>query len=447
MAIMTTYRGHVRTRQDAILLFEACQLDVLPKIQRRLSRKERKDVILPGAVFVWDEVEAGIQRWTDGRLWGSITLSEEFIIRREMERKARRPSNVQERPVLDADSAGSRRGSDGGEQMEEETTDDYQYKKNGLVRRSMTISSNGRQLHLVTYDDQTCRDTSELPCPTTDSLLKHLVEEKIASRSAPPLTIFHESRLRTENRYGDSNACLQPVFGAHFNGALPSNAYVPDSRDPNLHCSAPPGRIHQGNETAMNLYRLLASLTQSSSNMPQGPPPQPQHLENYCVRTPAMSTYPPPFFIPAVHTYPFQTIPPPQGLLTSSNQLHAPFPPVFVSFQQAGVNAHQRNHDHFNPLNNTIEMSNSAGAPGSIGVQSVSFPPCSSLPMPEIPPNSTGTPHKGLSTQKQKFRAVGTASETGWENGKKGDVSNQTLKVHRDDANAVRSLDKRFLID
>ncbi|KAH7412767.1 Gti1/Pac2 family-domain-containing protein [Cadophora sp. MPI-SDFR-AT-0126] len=91
---MATYCGHVRTRQDANLLFEACQLDDLPKIQRRLSRKERKVMISPGAVFVWDEVETGIQRWTNGRLWGSVTLSEEFIVRREMERKAKIPSII-----------------------------------------------------------------------------------------------------------------------------------------------------------------------------------------------------------------------------------------------------------------------------------------------------------------------------------------------------------------
>ncbi|PVH78100.1 hypothetical protein DL98DRAFT_353210, partial [Cadophora sp. DSE1049] len=144
---MASYRGHVRTRQDAILLFEACQLDVLPKILCRLSRKERKVVISPGAVFVWDEAEAGIQRWTDGRLWGSITLSEGFIVRREMERKARRPSIVQESTVMGEDGEASRRGSDGDVQMEEGTADDYHYKKNGLIRRSMTITSNGRQLH------------------------------------------------------------------------------------------------------------------------------------------------------------------------------------------------------------------------------------------------------------------------------------------------------------
>ncbi|KAH9214631.1 Gti1/Pac2 family-domain-containing protein, partial [Leptodontidium sp. 2 PMI_412] len=145
---MATYQGYVRTREDAILLFEACQLDVLPKILRRLSRKERKVLISPGAVFVWDELEAGIQRWTDGRLWGSIALSETFIIRREMERKVRRTSIVDE--------------------------NGYIYKPNGLVRTSMTITTSGRQLHLVTYHDPSRGNSPDLPTPTSDHCLRHL---------------------------------------------------------------------------------------------------------------------------------------------------------------------------------------------------------------------------------------------------------------------------------
>merc|ERR1712225_230994 len=255
VSVMATYRGHVRTRQDAILLFEACQLDVLPKILRRLSRKERKNVISPGAVFVWDEVEAGIQRWTDGRLWGSITLSEEFIVRREMERKARKLSIVQESTAMDVDGEASRRGSDGDVQMEEGTTDDYHYKKNGLIRRSMTITSNGRQLHLVTYDDPTCGFTPELPSPTSDSLLKHLIEEKVASRSAPPTSIYSDPRFRPVSLQGGPVTCPEPVFGTHFDGIIPSAQQIQALSAQNVHWGVPPAQIHQWNDTVMNLSK------------------------------------------------------------------------------------------------------------------------------------------------------------------------------------------------
>ena len=51
---METYTGHVRTPADAIILFEACRLGLLPRVQRRLSEKERQN-IKSGSVFVWDE--------------------------------------------------------------------------------------------------------------------------------------------------------------------------------------------------------------------------------------------------------------------------------------------------------------------------------------------------------------------------------------------------------
>src|SRR5207302_639160 len=54
---METYHGHVRSPADAIILFEACRLGLLPRVQRRLSEKERQN-IKSGSVFVWDEREA-----------------------------------------------------------------------------------------------------------------------------------------------------------------------------------------------------------------------------------------------------------------------------------------------------------------------------------------------------------------------------------------------------
>ena len=55
---METYRGCVRTPADAIKLFEACRIGLLPRVQRRLSEKERQS-IRSGSIFVWDEREAG----------------------------------------------------------------------------------------------------------------------------------------------------------------------------------------------------------------------------------------------------------------------------------------------------------------------------------------------------------------------------------------------------
>ena len=75
---METYHGHVRTPNDAILLFEACRIGLLPRVQRRLSEKERQQ-IKSGSVFVWDEREAGMRRWTDGKSWSASRVSGSFL--------------------------------------------------------------------------------------------------------------------------------------------------------------------------------------------------------------------------------------------------------------------------------------------------------------------------------------------------------------------------------
>ncbi|KIN09079.1 hypothetical protein OIDMADRAFT_64809, partial [Oidiodendron maius Zn] len=80
---MVTYHGRVSTPADAIILFEACRLGLLPRVQRRLSPNERQS-IESGSVFVWDEREAGMRRWTDGKSWSSSRVSGVFLSYREM---------------------------------------------------------------------------------------------------------------------------------------------------------------------------------------------------------------------------------------------------------------------------------------------------------------------------------------------------------------------------
>ncbi|CAP72744.1 uncharacterized protein PODANS_2_1730, partial [Podospora anserina S mat+] len=66
----------------------ACRLGLLPRVQRRLSEKERQQ-IRSGSVYVWDEREAGMRRWTDGKSWSASRVSGSFLTYREMEGKRR----------------------------------------------------------------------------------------------------------------------------------------------------------------------------------------------------------------------------------------------------------------------------------------------------------------------------------------------------------------------
>ncbi|KAG0324071.1 hypothetical protein BGZ99_002229 [Dissophora globulifera] len=122
--------GCIEDTLDALIIFEACRQGVLPRIHRRLLEAERGDsnlptlatmdpstpahstqtqmatvatagpsdaptkperpsssLITPGSVFVFDEDESGIRRWTDGRIWSPSRICGNFLVYRELFRK------------------------------------------------------------------------------------------------------------------------------------------------------------------------------------------------------------------------------------------------------------------------------------------------------------------------------------------------------------------------
>ncbi|KAK9241268.1 Gti1/Pac2 family-domain-containing protein [Lipomyces kononenkoae] len=151
MTSMETYYGHVRTPFDAVILFEACRLGVLPRVQRRLSEKERM-AIRSGSVFVWDEREAGMRRWTDGKSWSASRVSGSFLTYREMEGK--RGGGTYGGPLVPSPS---RRGdNDDEERSDSDRGDDgpdgYRYKPDGLMKQSFSIQTSSHlKLHLISY--------------------------------------------------------------------------------------------------------------------------------------------------------------------------------------------------------------------------------------------------------------------------------------------------------
>ncbi|KAJ5888493.1 hypothetical protein N7495_008534 [Penicillium taxi] len=172
---METYYGHVRTPADAIILFEACRMGLLPRVQRRLSEKERQS-IRSGSVFVWDEREAGMRRWTDGKSWSASRVSGSFLTYREMEGK--RGGSVSQASVPRVGkSPESGRGSD--DDREDEGPDGYRYKPDGLMKQSFSITTSaGQHLHLISYYARAHPSAVNLQQPTTDPALRHVRPQK-----------------------------------------------------------------------------------------------------------------------------------------------------------------------------------------------------------------------------------------------------------------------------
>ncbi|KZT51276.1 hypothetical protein CALCODRAFT_145878 [Calocera cornea HHB12733] len=91
----------IRNAHEAHIVMEAVRRGHLPLITRRLSTKERQDLIAHGAVFVWEESDyrggvdrGGIERWTDGCKWSQSRMHEPFLL---YEEKAEVPKEESEK--------------------------------------------------------------------------------------------------------------------------------------------------------------------------------------------------------------------------------------------------------------------------------------------------------------------------------------------------------------
>ncbi|KAI9374315.1 Gti1/Pac2 family-domain-containing protein [Aspergillus egyptiacus] len=174
---METYHGHVRTPADAIILFEACRIGLLPRVQRRLSEKERQ-LIQSGSVFVWDEREAGMRRWTDGKSWSASRVSGSFLTYREMEGK-RGGTSVSAQPRA-GKTPESARGSDEDRDLgPDDGPDGYRYKPDGLMKQSFSITtSTGQHLHLISYYSRSHPNAANLVQPSNDPALRGVHPQK-----------------------------------------------------------------------------------------------------------------------------------------------------------------------------------------------------------------------------------------------------------------------------
>ncbi|KAG0030019.1 hypothetical protein BGZ82_007613 [Podila clonocystis] len=194
-----TFHGRIEGTLDALVIFEACRQGVLPKLQRRLCAAEKGEIqdlsyelespihpattstsstsssrfsstlstlapkassppppprvhyqsqnlITPGSVFVFDEAETKICRWTDGRIWSPSRICGNFLVYHELYRKlpmqkcrtARDKANVRDghglkdkalRDKVEQDGLvvlGSRKGT-------------FVLKKDGLIKKTICV--------------------------------------------------------------------------------------------------------------------------------------------------------------------------------------------------------------------------------------------------------------------------------------------------------------------
>lgn len=221
---METYIGHIKTPQDALIVFEACRRNQLVRVQRRLSSKERVQ-IRSGSVFAWDEREAGMRRWTDGRTWSPSRVLGSFLTYRELDtkRRPRRPSSSSSSslPVCNSNTKASAACS---------------YKRDGLIKQSFSIcTATNQKLHLISYYSKSDVLAGRLKQPTTDPLMGQISVPKGLYPELNPLDTSGGHSATLHNMRQDPTLPSSPCLSQQsFIDSSPSLSSSPSTCDDDI---------------------------------------------------------------------------------------------------------------------------------------------------------------------------------------------------------------------
>ncbi|KAF8151016.1 Gti1/Pac2 family-domain-containing protein [Crassisporium funariophilum] len=175
------FTGYVETTVNALRLIHAARQGVIPRITRRLNDSERRTMIKSGAVFVFSVEESGIKRWTgkslatycaenlelysnavltmvvDGLLWSPSRIVSNFLVYREInERTSSRGNHKKPYPHDDSPTRALARKSSPDQQLPMGFkglggSDQGTFKVGGLIKKTITVTIEGSDLHLISY--------------------------------------------------------------------------------------------------------------------------------------------------------------------------------------------------------------------------------------------------------------------------------------------------------
>ncbi|KAJ1958186.1 Gluconate transport-inducing protein [Dipsacomyces acuminosporus] len=164
---METYQGYIESTDDALLIFEACRLGMLQRVTRRLSDEERQG-IKSGSVFVWDEGESGIRRWTDGKRWSPSRVNGCFLMYTELESKTQVSSAGKSTSGKSRNSRKTNASSSSSQALGTPAP-------NGLVKKALSLfTAQNTKLHLVCYYSNEDLANAKLTAPSSDLLIGNL---------------------------------------------------------------------------------------------------------------------------------------------------------------------------------------------------------------------------------------------------------------------------------
>lgn len=269
-----------------------------------------------------------MRRWTDGKSWSASRVSGSFLTYREMEGKRGGGFNSQRKTTGKTPESG--RGSD--EDHDDGEPEGYRYKADGLMKQSFSITtSTGQHLHLISYFTKSHSQSSDLPQPSTDPQLRHIMPAK---------------GLYPESSWSDSTAAPALARAAMTTGQYimpqpqPHQVQGPPPHHPQYPPPPPHSAKHQpyswplspvttppfSNSHASTHYSTAPPYEQSPHQVAPPPPPG-----SYPAQPPSSNRLPPPAML--LHQQPHQSHLPPQphypSPMTPHHAQHSPHTPHY----------------------------------------------------------------------------------------------------------------------
>ncbi|CAE6406860.1 unnamed protein product [Rhizoctonia solani] len=199
----------LKSTKDALLIIEAAERGLFPRLVRRLTEQERAQNIYSGAIFVYDEFESNIRRFTDTLVWSPSRIIGNYLVYREMKKHEPRPTSragaaLPPQPASARSLTRSRTDTNleqSGDQKKKEQlyvgslTHNERFKTDGLVKRTFSLMTEGKHIHVIgyyTYDDAMegrFLTPSEHPEFTSLIISQELLRDKSAYRVPPRIEL------------------------------------------------------------------------------------------------------------------------------------------------------------------------------------------------------------------------------------------------------------------
>ncbi|KAJ4179295.1 Global transcription regulator sge1 [Fusarium falciforme] len=253
--LAATFNGYIHTTYDALIVFEACLSGELKYVPRRLTEDERRGLIRSGNVFIYNEHKSGMKRWTDGVSWSPSRILDNFLVYRELQDHKGKPKKRKQM----ANGAIKRLNTTNKDwPLIGSLVDSYDFKQEGLVKKTISITLWKESYHLVCY--YKCEDIKNrlYTTPSQHHTLKSILPrtELMAQKFRVPVD------SRTSANGTDDHLHGQTSMDYGYNHTVIQHEAIPMDYHPGLI------GLHYTHQQPQLAYMQLQQYEEQQSEMP-----------------------------------------------------------------------------------------------------------------------------------------------------------------------------------